>query len=68
MCFGSSDKEEHWWGYIDDNQGWTARPKSEYMATPAYNKELRRNEKETRKALARKGIRVPKQSKYTKRW
>lgn len=25
MCFGSKDEEEHWWGYIDDNQGWTAR-------------------------------------------
>lgn len=34
--------EEHWWGYIEDGLGWTARPKSEYMRTPAYNKELRR--------------------------
>ncbi|KAJ5096330.1 hypothetical protein NUU61_005686 [Penicillium alfredii] len=44
MCFGSKDKDSdpYWWGYIDDGQGWTARRKSEYMKTPEYNPELRR--------------------------
>ena len=42
MCFGGDSKDDpYWWGYIDDGQGWTARRKSEYMKTPAYNKELR---------------------------
>lgn len=43
-------------------------PKSEYMATPAYNSELKKREKQERKAYAAKGIKVQKQSDYTKRW
>jgi hypothetical protein len=35
-------KEPQWWGYVDDGRGWTARPKSEYMATTNYNKDLKR--------------------------
>lgn len=53
MCFGSSkdtDHDPYWWGYIDDGQGWTARRKSEYMKTPEYNKDLRRQMREQRKA------------------
>lgn len=52
MCFGSKDKDydPYWWGYIDDGQGWTARRKSEYMKTPEYNKELRRQLRQERKA------------------
>lgn len=54
MCFGSSkDEDPYWWGYIDDGQGWTARRKSEYMKTPEYNKELRRQLREQRKANKR---------------
>lgn len=40
MCFGSSDKEDEWYGFIDDGKGWTVRPRSEYEQTPAYNTKL----------------------------
>lgn len=64
MCFGSSkDEDPYWWGYIDDGQGWTARRKSEYMKTPEYNKELRRQLREQRKANKR--VPVP-QGAYTR--
>ncbi|PLB53961.1 hypothetical protein P170DRAFT_504826 [Aspergillus steynii IBT 23096] len=46
----SKDSDPYWWGYIDDGQGWTARRKSEYMKTPEYNKELRRQLRRERKA------------------
>ncbi len=49
MCFGSGDKDPQWWGYLDDGKGWTARPKSQYMASPDYNKDLRRAQREQRK-------------------
>lgn len=50
MCFGSSkDTDPYWWGYIDDGQGWTARRKSEYMKTPEYNPEIRRQLRQQRK-------------------
>jgi len=38
------------WGYLDDGKGWTARPKSEYMTSPDYNRELRHQMRAERKA------------------
>ncbi|KAI6784056.1 uncharacterized protein J7T54_004602 [Emericellopsis cladophorae] len=67
MCFGGGG-EEQWWGYIDDGKGWTARPKSQYMSTPAYNSDLRRHEKAERRAALQQGYHMPKESKYTRRW
>ncbi|KAK0377064.1 hypothetical protein CLIM01_05597 [Colletotrichum limetticola] len=49
----SKSSDPYWWGYIDDGKGWTARPKSEYMKTPAYNKQLRRQMKQ--ESLAKGG-------------
>lgn len=40
------------WGYLDDGKGWTARPKSEYMTSPDYNKELRHQLRAERKTAA----------------
>ena len=63
MCFGSSkDKEDpYWWGYIDDGQGWTTRHKSEYMKTPEYNKDLRRQMRQERKEQKENSrVRVPR--------
>ncbi|KAF4967248.1 hypothetical protein FSARC_5160 [Fusarium sarcochroum] len=37
--------DPYWWGYLDDGKGWTARPKSQYMSDPSYNKKLRRQQK-----------------------
>lgn len=45
-----------------------ASPKSQYLATPAYNSDLKKREKQERKAYAAKGIKVKKESDYTRRW
>lgn len=68
MCFGSSKTHDdpYWWGYIDDGQGWTARPKSEYMKTPEYNPELRRQLKKERKERKQEAKEVEK--KMRKGW
>lgn len=68
MCFGSSKTHDdpYWWGYIDDGQGWTARPKSEYMKTPEYNPELRRQLKKERKERKQEAKEAEK--KMRKRW
>lgn len=42
-------------GYIDDGRGWTARPKSEYMKTPEYNKDLWRQMWKEKKEQKEKG-------------
>ena len=61
MCFGSSKTHDpYWWGYIDDGQGWTARPKSAYMKTPEYNPELRRKLKKERKERKQEAKEVEK--------
>lgn len=65
MCFGESSNDPLWYGYIDDGQGWTARPKSEYMKTPEYNKELRREMKAQRRQYGR--AKVPHGLRY-KKW
>ena len=52
MCFGSSNKDPQWWGYLDDGKGWTARPKSEYMTSPDYNRDLRRQLRQEKKDAA----------------
>lgn len=48
MYFGSSDKEEHWWTYLN-GKGWTAHPRSQYMSSPDYNKDLRRTQRSQHK-------------------
>ncbi|OJJ81277.1 uncharacterized protein ASPGLDRAFT_38068 [Aspergillus glaucus CBS 516.65] len=52
--------DPYWWGYIDDGQGWTARPKSAYMKTPEYNPELRRKLKKERKERKQEAKEVEK--------
>lgn len=57
MCFGSKidNDDPLWWEYIDDGQGWTARPRAVYRKTPEYNKSLQRQlleERKTKKAQA----------------
>ncbi|KAF6829383.1 hypothetical protein CMUS01_08172 [Colletotrichum musicola] len=56
-----------WWGYIDDGKGWTARPRSEYMKTPAYNSDLRRQMKQEAQSKGESGhISMAEQSR--KQW
>ena len=57
MCFGGDTKNKNdplWWGYIDD--GKTARPKSEFIMTPAYNKHLRQKGNKTYKPVDRAAV------------
>ncbi|KAJ0366891.1 hypothetical protein COL26b_011479 [Colletotrichum chrysophilum] len=65
-CSSKSGDPYHW-GYIDDGKGWTARPRSEYMKTPAYNKHLRRQMREESHARGGNGhISMAEQSR--KQW
>jgi len=48
LFMGTKD-DPLWWGYLDDDKGWTARPKSEYMKSPEYNSELRHQLKQEKK-------------------
>ncbi|KAF9879521.1 hypothetical protein CkaCkLH20_03064 [Colletotrichum karsti] len=64
-CSKSGDPQQ--WGYIDDGKGWTARPRSEYMKTPAYNKQLRRQMRQKDIAMGGNGhISMAEQSR--KQW
>jgi hypothetical protein len=56
MCFGSSDKEEEWYGYIEDGKGWTVRPRSEYEQTPAYNSKLHNQYKRERRKYGKAAV------------
>lgn len=65
MCFGSSDKEEEWYGYIDDGKGWTVRPRAEYEQTPAYNSKLNNQFKRERRKYGKAAV---PSSAYNQKW